>query len=106
MIKLINYRYVQATPATLKQGVKNHRTPRGAVAGGNGSFIMPGNPPQINLLYTEDGTKSYTNIYPFVKAQSSRRVTAKYADEILAPLIGKEYPSWESVRDDIFSKLY
>ena len=87
MIEIEGFTYVPSTPGTLLQGVKNHQTPKGAVAGSNGSFIMCGLPPQILVYYTENNTPMCTNLYPFIKDNTSRRVTKKFATEICNSLM-------------------
>lgn len=106
MIKVTGYRYVQGTPGYLKQGVKNHRTPRGAVNGGNGSFIMKGEPAKAFLSWNVDGEPAEKNIYPFIKDNTTRsRVTEKYVGDVCSKLIGCEFEDMKALSNAIFKNL-
>lgn len=105
MTTLINYDYFKSTPGGVIQGIKGHRVPKGAVGGSNGSFRMKGDPPRI-ILYLNDNGKAYSlNIYRFVKAQSSCRVTEAYVNDILNQLIGKAFNNYDELIDTIQKNL-
>ena len=98
-----SYGYVPAGPVYIKQRVKGHRKPYGAVAGGNGSFVMPGPPPQINLNLSSGGK---VDIYPLVKHETSHsRVTQNYAEGICEALLDREFESMDELRAEILKQL-
>ena len=98
-----SYGYVPAGPAYIKQRVKGHRKPYGAVAGGNGSFVMPGPPPKINLNLSSGGR---VDIYPLVKRETCRsRVTKNYAEDICEALQGREYESIDELNAEVLKQL-
>ena len=98
-----SFGYVPAGSAYIKQRVKRHKKPYGAVAGGNGSFVMPGPPPQINLNLSSGGK---VDIYPLVKHETCRsRVTQSYAEGICEALKGKEYESIDELRAEVLKHL-
>lgn len=105
MITVKTYRYSQSTEGTLIQGVKGNRTPRGAVGGGYGSFIMPGNPPQI-ILIISNGESSYPmDIYNLVKANVSRRITQKFADTLCSSLVNASFNNEDALVRTILARL-
>lgn len=106
MIKVTSYRYMQGTPGYLKQGVKNRRTPQGALRGGNGSFIIKGEPPKAFLYWNENGIPAGTDIYPFIKENTIRsRVTEKYVGGICNKLIDCEFEDTDKLYNAIFKSL-
>ena len=105
MITVVDYEYFKSTPGGVIQGVKGNNVPKGAVGGSNGSFRMMGDPPRI-ILYLDDGEKIYSlDIYAFVKAQSSRRVTEAYANKICNPLISQSFNDHDTLRDTIYKNF-
>lgn len=74
----------KATAPHLVQGVKNHKTPRGAIRGGNGSFLVAGEPPKLYLtVNTEDGKMIRQNVYHDVMNQTGRsRMSEKFFESI------------------------
>lgn len=93
------FQYVPAGPATLKQGVKNMKTPKGAVGGGYGTFVMPGEPPQVNVYF--DNGRKCVDMYPVIKenicAAGRSRVTEKYCEQICKPIIGTQFERVEEL---------
>lgn len=58
----------------LKQGVKGGRTPRNAVAGGNGSFIVAERA-KVILTLKHEGKQFQKDIYYDIKDVTSKRIT-------------------------------
>lgn len=103
MINVNGFKYEKSTSAYLKQGIKNNRTPYGAVGGGNGSFIMPGDPPKV-IFTVEENEKEYNiNFYSTVKRYSSKRVTEKYCRDIYEKVCNKSYDTLEDLNNEIIS---
>ena len=100
--KVTGHAYVPAGDATLKQGVKGNRTPHGAVAGGYGTFVMRGTPPQILLQF--DLGKG-TDIYYAVKNQADRKVTEKFAHQICSAVDGKQFDSEQELMEAIAKRI-
>ena len=105
MITVINFSYIKSTRGFLQQGIKNNQRPRGAVAGGNGTYFMAGESPQILLNCKENGILYSINIYNMVKENANRRVSEKLARTICEPLVGKEFNDWLSLRNKIINSL-
>jgi hypothetical protein len=98
-----SYAYVPSGTPYIMQRVKGKKKPYGAVAGGNGTFVMPGSPPQINLRLNPGGI---LNIYPLVKRETSQlRVTKQYAEMVCETLKGKEFDSIEDLNEAIIRNL-
>ncbi len=106
---IINYDYVPSTPSYIKQGVKGNRTPSGAITGGNGSFVIKGDPPQVILEINTTNNKDYEfDIYTIIKDYTSRaRITKKYCNDIFNELVGIEIaiPEDERVSTYIYQKV-
>lgn len=95
--------YVSSGEATLLQGVKGNRTPRGAVAGSNGSFVMPGSRPEINLMCSDGETR---DIYSCVKGCTERsRVTETYAKQISAGLENQTFTSDSDLAEAVKARI-
>ena len=92
MVKILGYEYVQSTPT---KGVKNNRTSKSNVAGGN----IAGNSPQVKVSCLDNGTTIC------IKDNVERKVTRKYVDQIFTPLIGIEFSDWKSLYRKVFSNL-
>ena len=85
------YRYVNGTPGTMKQGVKGNHTPHGAVAGGNGSFIIRGESPKVIIgVLDKNGNSHEINIYYDIKGASDHRMSKKYAMDICSHMMNQE----------------
>lgn len=54
---------IPGTPAYLKQGVKGGRRPNNALAGSNGSFVMPGERAKVYLRLKYNGNIFSKDIY-------------------------------------------
>lgn len=103
MINVNGFKYEKSTGAYLKQGIKNNRTPYGAVGGGNGSFIMPGNPPKAIFTVEENEKESNIDFYATVKRNSGRRVTEKYCRDIYEKVCDKSYETLDELNTEIIS---
>lgn len=101
MVKILGYEYVQSTPTMPTKGVKNNRTPKSNVAGGN----IAGNSPQVKVSCIDNGTTICKDFYSFIKDNAERKVTRKYVDQIFTPLIGIEFSDWKSLYRKVFSNL-
>ena len=75
MVSLTGFRYEESNGAYVKNKVKGGKTPYGAVAGGNGTFIMAGDPPQVIFGIKIDSKKTFKDMYSIIKHNSSRRIT-------------------------------
>ena len=104
MVNVKGFQYEQSTPAYLKQGVKNKKTPKGAIGGGNGSFIMSGEPPKAIFIIEENGVEKHVNVYSMIKANSNRRVTEKYCAGIAEAVNNGEYKTLEDLNEAIIGK--
>lgn len=65
----------------VKQGVKGGRTPRNAVAGGNGSFVVYERA-QIILLLKFKGAYFSKDIYYAIKDCTSKKITDKLCSKL------------------------
>lgn len=85
--KISKYRYIKSPGACLVQGVKGNRRPSNSIRGSNGSFIVA-TPPSImvDLKSEETGSVTCIDIYGIIKRYSTRKVTEKYASEIIESL--------------------
>lgn len=64
-------------------------------------------PPQI-LIYTYESDlpfSPWTDIYSFVKQETHKRVTKKYADEICSVIQGVKFESWKELANAIRANL-
>lgn len=75
----------------LEQGVKGGYTPRGAVAGSNGSFIVAGSRSELVMKFvTEDGKKYAKNIIKKVKEiKDWKNLSDKRYGKLEEGLVGK-----------------
>jgi len=74
----------------LEQGIKGGYTPRGAVGGSNGSFIMATHSELVMKLATEDGRKYAKNIIRKVKdLKDWKKLSDKRCDKLEKGLVGK-----------------
>ena len=103
MINVNGFKYEKSTGAYLKQGVKNNRTPSGAVGGGKGSFIMPGDPPKVIFTVYENGQKHIIDFYLTIKINSNRRVTENYCRCIYQKICTKNYKTVEDLLHEVIS---
>lgn len=103
MVSLTGFRYEKSTEAYLKQGVKNNRTPRGAVSGGNGTFLMAGDPPKVIFYISDNGNISTNNFYWTIKNNSSRRITERYCKSIFNNVESCTYASMEDLEKAIIA---
>ena len=72
--EFFSLRWIKGEPGHLVQGVKNGCRPRGAVRGGNGSFIVKGAPPELNLtVKTSKGICVKNDIYEEVMIAAKRK---------------------------------
>ena len=98
--------YEKSTPAHMKQGVKGNYTPKGAVAGGNGTFIMAGDPPKVMVDCTnENGEQFSVDMYGVIKMNSDRRVTEKYVNGLLDDAVGSEFEMGKDPRTGILGLI-
>lgn len=102
-MNVIGFKYEKSSPAYLRQGIKNNRTPYGAVGGGNGSFIMLGEPPKAIFTVEENEKKSNIDFYATIKRSSSRRVTEKYCRELFEMVSKKSYETLDELITEIIS---
>lgn len=66
-IKVINWRYIPSSGASLKQGVKRGYKPHNTIRGGYGSYIV-NDPPQVEATMEDDaGNRETPNIYIALK---------------------------------------
>lgn len=66
-----NLEWFKGTKGKLVQGIKGNRIPPGAVAGGNGSYIIKGTPSRIILtVRLENGERRSADVY--------RKILEKY----------------------------
>lgn len=106
MITVEGFSYIPSTQPYLKQGVKGNCVPKGSVGGSNGSFIMAGNPPQIRLeIKSSNGDYSSVDCYSFVKDNSNRRVTEKYATAICSSVVGKSFENTQALNKALYEKI-
>lgn len=91
--EFVKLTWEKATPPYLVQGVKRHQTPRGAIRGSNGSFLVAGEPPKLYLtVNTEDGNMIRQNVYHDVMNQSGRaRMSEKFFECIKAKFEHAEF---------------
>ena len=86
-----DYSYTKSS-TSYRTGVKGGRRPRGAVAGGNGSFYVA-TPPVITLLVkSEDGKKRRLDISDeistYIHGYLDKRVTEKQVSRICQGMLG------------------
>ena len=103
-VYLNGYEYVPSSSGFV-QGVKYGKVPRGAVAGGNGSFIVASSP-QIYLLlvgvrggrYKVDVTDDFVT---YIHGYLGKKVTEKQVRNIVAYLEGKEFEYADGKLEDL-----
>lgn len=87
-LKVISWKYIPSSGASLKQGVKGGRRPKNAVGGGYGSYLVS-EPPQV-IVTMEDGrgVRDTVNVYPTLKRRmwdaGVNRMTEKRVDKAMA----------------------
>lgn len=87
-LKITGFQYINSS-TKLVQGVKGNRVPRGAIAGGNGSFIVPVHANVlVDLLDTETGRTTTVDMYGDFKSALYQyglgNLTATRAAKIIA----------------------
>lgn len=106
---IIDFDYIPSTPAYVKQGVKGNRTPKGAISGGNGSFVIAGEPPQVIIEVDVTNHQGQDiNIYSIIKSYTPRsRVTYRYCKDIYNEIVGNEIviPEDERVSTYVYQKI-
>ena len=82
--KFIDLSYKPGESPYLVQGIKNGKTPKNAIAGGNGSFVVKGNSSKLILtVKTESGKYISINIINIVRKVLNRsRITEKLCDRL------------------------
>ena len=81
--KFVKLRWEPSEGPYLKQGVKKNRTPKGAIRGSNGSFVMMGERAKLYLtVLTDDGRFVTQDIYYDVKDVTSKRITKKFREKL------------------------
>lgn len=82
--KFIDLNYIAGSAPSLVQGIKGGMTPRNAIAGGNGSFVVKGTPSQLILtVKTTEGKYIQLNIINTVRNVLNRsRITEKLCDKL------------------------
>ncbi len=84
--------WIPGEGARIVQGVKGNRRPKRAYAGGNGSFVVGGEPAKLILtLKTEEGKYISKNIYYDVKELTDDRITKKFRENLEEALKEVEY---------------
>lgn len=86
----------------LKQGVKGNRRPKGALGGGNGSYMVKGQSAKLHLYVKgDDGKIYYSNIYDRVMKETGfKNMTDKRYDKLYEKFknasftINDEYIEW------------
>lgn len=64
--KFVSLRWIKGEPAHLVQGIKGNKTPKNALKGSNGSFIVAGSPTEIILtVELENGNVCRYDIYRY-----------------------------------------
>ena len=103
--KIISYSYHSSGPAYVSPGHKKHSKPKNAVGGGNGTYVIAGEPPKVIVRFErEDGTFGEVNMYGVIKYNSSRRVTKKYVDELMSVVVGQLVDT-ENIQDNILQLM-
>ena len=88
----VELEWIPGEGAHLVQGVKGNRRPKGAYAGGNGSFVVGGESARLILtLETEEGKHISKNIYYDVKELTDERITKKFRENLEDALKEVEY---------------
>lgn len=81
--------WIQSSPARLVQGVKYGRTPRGAIRGGNGSFLVIDNPAEIHIITEDENGMTYDsgNIIQEIRdIKCWSRITANRVEQLRSEL--------------------
>ena len=84
-MKYAKFESLVRVPGTTKfvQGIKNGRTPKNAVAGGNGSFIVGQRGQLILSLRDEDDSLLRKDIYHEVKKYTQRKITDNFCYRLI-----------------------
>jgi hypothetical protein len=98
MFVVVDYTFVPAEESRMVQRIKGGQIPPGAIAGGNGTFIIKGRPAMAILHFENkvDGAKTDNDIAPVLRsiaAQNNTKLTEKRIHTICQPLIGTEHES-------------
>ncbi len=81
--KFLDLEWVPVEGCHLIQGVKGGRTPRNAFGGSNGTFIVPDNNAELNLVVRATDQKVITkNIYGMVKSLGVDRITKTFREKL------------------------
>ncbi|MBP3801863.1 MAG: hypothetical protein J6I85_07590 [Clostridia bacterium] len=72
--KFVSLRWIKGEPAHLVQGIKGNKTPKNALKGSNGSFIVAGSPTEIILtVELENGNVCRYDIYRQILLETGRK---------------------------------
>lgn len=105
MLTVTSFQYVGSTQGKVIRGVKNNRTPSKAISGGNGSFLVGGTNPEINLNITEEEDEYTVDYYPFFKENSEKRISKQYVTSVICKVIGKEYQNEAELDSAIIANM-
>lgn len=105
MLSVESFLYETSGAPYIKQGVRNNRVPKDAVAGGNGTFVMKGTPPKAFFYFKQnDSGPMRKDFYPIIRGNSTRRVTEKYCVEIFDRVSKRDYDSLRDLQEAIIAE--
>ncbi|MCQ2749898.1 MAG: hypothetical protein MJ246_08185 [Clostridia bacterium] len=88
-VKYLKLVWIQASPARLVQGVKYGRVPRGAIRGGNGSYLVIDNPAEIHIITEDENGNTYDSgnvIQEIRNIKCWSRITAGRVEQLRSEL--------------------
>lgn len=103
MVFVKNFRYKKSGDTYIQQGLKKYQVPKRAIGGGNGTFVISGEPPKAMFQIEDQETTNNVNFYPIIKQNSSRRITEKYCQKIYDNIKNQKYDSLEELQDAIIA---
>ena len=72
--KFVSLRWIKGDPVHLAQGIKGNKTPKNALKGSNGSFIVGGMPSEIILTVEVDSGEVYSmDVYRRILLETKRK---------------------------------
>lgn len=95
-----SYKYIPSE-SKLLTGIKDNKTPKGAIYGGNGTWRIAV-PPQI-IVFINNNT--CFDAYSIFKENTERKVTEKFVSMVLIPLIHKEAENEQAIRNMIAEEV-
>lgn len=91
--KFKSLQLIKGENAQLIQGIKGNKVPKGAIVGGNGSFIVYGKSTQVILfLELENGKNFSCDVYrKILNYYGRKKMTDKFFEQLKVDMAKKKY---------------